>query len=66
MNLAILDLHSIHVSNRFSLILLRAADNLCGQFFVPRFFFFFLGGGGGGWGRGSPELNLRPSCIVCP
>ena len=62
MKLAILDLHSIHVSNRFSLILLRAADNLCGQFFVLR---FFLGGGEGG-GGGSPELNLRPSCIVCP
>ena len=60
MKLAILDLHSIHVSNRFSLILLRVADNLCGQFcFVLR---FFLGGGGGV----SPELNLRPSCIVCP
>ena len=62
MKLAILDLHSIHVSNRFSLILLRAADNLCGLFFFFVFFFFFFWGGGGG---GSPELNLRPSCIVC-
>ena len=60
MKLAILDLHSIHVSNSLSLILLRAADNLCGLFFFLRFFF---GGGGGG---GSPELNLRPLCIVCP
>ena len=58
MKLTILDLHSIQVSNRLSLILLRAADNLCGLFF----FFGFSGGGGGG----SPELNLRPLCIVCP
>ena len=48
MKLAILDLHSIHVSNRFSLILLRAADNLYGQFFVLRLFFFWGGGGVGG------------------
>ena len=54
--LTILDLHSIHVSNRLSLILLRAADNLCGLFFSS----FFFGGGG------SPELNLCPLCIMCP
>ena len=59
MKLAILDLHSIHVSNRFSLILLRAADNLCGQFFVLRLFFlFFLGGGGAGGGGGGGGAHL--------
>ena len=64
MKLSIFDLHSIHVSNRLSLILLRTANNLCGLFFFLRF--FFLGGVGGGGGGGSPELNLRPLCIVCP